>query len=262
MSHVRSRLHRGDLVAIDDYRCSAPHGRGRDEEVSPAWAVVLPRRGAFVRRDRAGRHVADPTRVVLFAAGETYTVDHPAEGGDRCTVLGFAEPVLRAADVPFDRRIVAGSATVHLAHRALLGAVRSADAVRIDESALALLAAVALGGRAPDRGASENARYLAAEAEAVLATAFRERVTVAGLADRVGVSPFHLCRTFRSVTGDTIHGRLTDLRLRAALEDLPRRGRRLSELALEVGFSSHSHFTAAFRRRYGRVPSSLTGSSG
>jgi AraC-like DNA-binding protein len=31
----------------------------------------------------------------------------------------------------------------------------------------------------------------------------------------------------------------------------------LTALALDLGFSSHSHFTDAFRRRFGMAPSSL-----
>ena len=37
------------------------------------------------------------------------------------------------------------------------------------------------------------------------------------------------------------------------LAELPRRDD-LTALALDLGFSSHSHFTAAFRRAFGRPP--------
>jgi len=45
--------------------------------------------------------------------------------------------------------------------------------------------------------------------------------------------------------------------LRAALERLPENDRDLSMLALELGFSSHSHFTASFTREFGVPPSAL-----
>jgi AraC family transcriptional regulator len=48
------------------------------------------------------------------------------------------------------------------------------------------------------------------------------------------------------------------LRLRLARSlDLLNQYDDLTALALEVGFSSHSHFTAAFRRTYGRTPSAF-----
>jgi AraC-like DNA-binding protein len=47
------------------------------------------------------------------------------------------------------------------------------------------------------------------------------------------------------------------LRLRTALERLPLSAGELTTLALELGFSSHSHFTASFTREYGVPPSSV-----
>jgi AraC-like DNA-binding protein len=54
--------------------------------------------------------------------------------------------------------------------------------------------------------------------------------------------------------GRTLHGHRNELRLRAALDQLPDSRRHLSRLALELGYASHSHFTAAFRRRFGASP--------
>ena len=75
------------------------------------------------------------------------------------------------------------------------------------------------------------------------------------LARRFGVSPFHLCRSFHDVMGRTLHRHLTVLRLRASLEAVAERGHDLTLVALDHGFSSHSHFTAAFRREWGMSPS-------
>jgi AraC-like DNA-binding protein len=41
------------------------------------------------------------------------------------------------------------------------------------------------------------------------------------------------------------------------LERLPHYRERLTDLALDLGFSSHSHFTSAFRAYFGRTPSAL-----
>ena len=71
------------------------------------------------------------------------------------------------------------------------------------------------------------------------------------------MSPFRLCRAFRAATGTTLHRHLTDLRLVAALEHLPEYRDRLTALALDLGFSSHSHFTHAFREYYGKAPATI-----
>ena len=70
-------------------------------------------------------------------------------------------------------------------------------------------------------------------------------------------SVFHLCRSFRRATGLTLHDYRDEVRLRLALERLEGGERDLSRLALDLGYSSHSHFTAAFRRSFGAPPSSM-----
>ena len=95
---------------------------------------------------------------------------------------------------------------------------------------------------------------IADAARAYLAEAYCDRVGLADVARAAGCSPFHLCRSFRAVTGSTVHRHLTALRLRAALERLSD-GLDLSQIAFETGFSSHSHFTAAFSAEFGVAPS-------
>jgi len=88
-----------------------------------------------------------------------------------------------------------------------------------------------------------------------LAARMSERVTLDDVARAVHVSPFHLARIFQQQTGVPVHRYLTQLRLRASLERLADGD--LTAVALELGFSSHSHFTDAFRREFGHSPSEM-----
>ena len=72
----------------------------------------------------------------------------------------------------------------------------------------------------------------------------------------VGASPAYLTDLFRRVEGVSLHRYVVQVRLARALVELPHTDD-LSTLALDVGFSSHSHFSAAFRRAYGCSPSVL-----
>ena len=91
--------------------------------------------------------------------------------------------------------------------------------------------------------------------KAYLAAHLCERLTLDEIARAVAVSPFHLARIFQQHAGVPVHRYLTQLRLRAALEQLAGGAHDLTALALELGFSSHSHFTDAFRREFGCPPS-------
>lgn len=69
------------------------------------------------------------------------------------------------------------------------------------------------------------------------------------------MSHVRLCRAFRKWTGTTLHAYRDQLRLRAALEHLASPGTDLTDLALSLGYSSHSHFSANFRAAFGMTPS-------
>ena len=77
------------------------------------------------------------------------------------------------------------------------------------------------------------------------------------VARAVGCSKYHLCREFKRLLGVTIHRYQLRLRLGEALSRLSAETGSLTALALDLGFSSHSHFTAAFRREFGLVPSDV-----
>jgi AraC-like DNA-binding protein len=70
----------------------------------------------------------------------------------------------------------------------------------------------------------------------------------------VGASPAYLTDLFSRFEGVPLHQYLTQLRLARALVDLPKTND-LTALALDLGFSSHSHFSFVFRRAFGCTPS-------
>ena len=69
-------------------------------------------------------------------------------------------------------------------------------------------------------------------------------------AHAAGGSPAYLTDTFRRIEGVPLHRYVTQLRLARALVELPHADS-LTTLAVDLGFSSHSHFAAAFRRAFG-----------
>jgi AraC family transcriptional regulator len=81
-----------------------------------------------------------------------------------------------------------------------------------------------------------------------------DRILLRDIARAVGLSPAYLTDIFRRCEGLPLHRYLTRLRLERARQELWHADD-LTALALEVGFSSHSHFTAAFRKLFGCTPS-------
>jgi len=82
--------------------------------------------------------------------------------------------------------------------------------------------------------------------------------TLLELARLCGVNDFKLKRDFKLATGVTVFGYLRERRLERAAERL-RQGLSVQQAAFEVGYACPSRFAQAFRKRYGVVPSVLSG---
>ena len=80
-----------------------------------------------------------------------------------------------------------------------------------------------------------------------------ENLQLSNLARQINTSSYHLCRVFRRQTGKSIHKYRTQLRLVRALSLLPELDN-MSQVAFELGFSSHSHFSSAFYKAYSCSP--------
>jgi AraC family transcriptional regulator len=275
-------LYDGLLVSVRAYCCRACRSGPAAEEDSGSNDIVLMRRGAFCKHFARRCITADVNQAVFFSKGSTYRVSHPADCGDRGTVFTVAPGVLsemiRGLDPSIDDRperpfpFLTGpcDTAVFWRHRELVQRLEVAasepiEALWADVTALQLVADVlqaAFGrhGLPRRRGRNNTEADHADRTEAAktwLASRLRERIGLDDVARAVHASPFHFARVFHQQTGVPIHRYLIQLRLRAALERLEGGANDLTALALDVGFSSHSHFTDAFRREFGRTPSDV-----
>jgi AraC-like DNA-binding protein len=89
---------------------------------------------------------------------------------------------------------------------------------------------------------------------AILRERLAEPPTLEELGRAAGCSPFHLSRTFSAATGLTIPQYTRQLRLERAAELLRSGKFNVTEAALEVGYSSLSHFSQAFHEAFGCCP--------
>jgi AraC family transcriptional regulator len=81
-----------------------------------------------------------------------------------------------------------------------------------------------------------------------------EPPTLEELGRKIGCSHFYLSRIFSTQTGQTITQCLRQLRMDRAAELLRGKELNVTEVALEVGYNSLSHFSAAFHETFGCCP--------
>jgi AraC-like DNA-binding protein len=253
-------------VSLYDVVCDGScRGKGL-EECAHGAHLVFPYRGVFMHhlgRDRDA--VAEPNQVVFLNSQEGFRVSHPVDGGDACLSLSLSPDMLAeltpkdqtrgGSETAFDdqrRRIDprAQALVALLKHSLTRGTIETLEA----ETLSLTLVRRALGERTSQAaGASWGRQKLVDRAKLVLASDLGRRWTLAEIADEVGVSPVYLTQVFQQVEGVPLYRYQLRMRLARAL-DLLDRYDHLTNLALDLGFSSHSHFSAAFKQVYDRTP--------
>lgn len=83
-----------------------------------------------------------------------------------------------------------------------------------------------------------------------------EPISIDALSQQFYLSKYHMMRRFRTETGCTIHGYLTEKRLQLAMELLSQ-GQGAQAVCLQCGFQDYSAFSRAFRRRYHVTPGTI-----
>jgi AraC family transcriptional regulator len=91
----------------------------------------------------------------------------------------------------------------------------------------------------------------------VLEAEHASRHTLSGIANRLGLHPVYVARTFRKFVGESPARYLMRVRIRAAMENLANSEVSVSEIALLTGFSDQSHLTRAMKQYTGMTPAAF-----
>ena len=253
-------------VQLWDVCCNGCRREKSAEECVPATQFVFPYRGVYVRHVLHEEIVAEANQVLFFNGGDEYRVSHPVAGGDASLVLVISEPMLRelaprallrdGVALAFRPQRVGIDARAQALVALLRHRLRRRIAEPLEAESLALtLVQRALGPRSTHAaGASFLRQKLVDRVKLVVASDLARRWTLAEIAAEVRGSPVYLTQIFQQVEGLPLYRYQLRLRLARALDLLAQYGD-LTTLALDLGFSSHSHFSAAFRAAYGRSPS-------
>ena len=84
---------------------------------------------------------------------------------------------------------------------------------------------------------------------------YGKKISLASVADHVGLSSGYLCRIFKDETGVSINSYINNLRMTRAGELLADKNSYIKEVAISVGFEDQLYFSRLFKRYYGITPS-------
>jgi len=270
------------IIKVGVLRCPTVHPSFKQPAPTENYAVVFPRVPVSIKRDDGAKFVADPTTVVLWNRNQDY--DRQAIVPEGAVADWFAvhpDIILDAVQTrdasvqerpehPFRIARVHASPEMYLSQRRILRDVierHIENPLYIEERVLTLLShVIAVGydqwGIKAEHGPDDREpiqEEIVWRAETFIGNHFREPLLISDIAKQAGASPFHLCRLFKERRNSTLHARCIELRLRTALEYVLDTKMDLTEISLNLGYSSHSHFTWAFRKKFGTTPSSMRG---
>jgi AraC family transcriptional regulator len=265
-------LYRGPLVKLFIWRC-LERAPGLTAERSQPWnAIAFVHGGAFRIHERLGSSLIGPTHVLFHNAGASYRTSHPCGcGGDYGGTIVVSDELLREILQAYDKdahgfrggKGLCPPGTYIKYRRLVRGLLGSAplDSIALEEALKGIVREVLAAAHAQQRENRMPAPLTRGVREAVeracdfLVKNYRSPVSVQRVAAAAGLSPSRLAQVFPRIVGMPIHRYLNELRLRRAVDLLEGGRDSLTDLALELGFSSHSHFTFAFRREFGVAPS-------
>lgn len=272
MAGPSKELYRDGTTVIGTWFC-----RPSDAEFPGGWmenpTFVFPRSSVVITQEGEEPLLSDPSVTVMYRGSQEYSRRLVDPVGDRCDwfevdpqlIRDVAQEIDRAAgsqgESPIEHTHAPASSGTYILQRMLsrhVGSEPNPDHFLIQETLARIVEAVvrAAYGRATDETTIRRGhRELVEDAKAHIATHFTDRLSLADVGHAVGASSYHLARLFHRVTGRTIHRHITDLRLRATLDHLEDGASNITDIALNVGFASHSHLTKVFKDRFGLTPS-------
>ena len=247
------------LFHFHDGRCNCDRGGWSSLRGGNPAHIVLSTRGAFGVRAGSRTCLAHPGTALTVVGEVEYQVCHPRDDGHDYLVVAMRDDLFEEL-VP-DAPAIAQQDYDLGVHVYLLNALKlrrehNGDHLLLDETFLELVREL---GRARKEviGPVGNSSRCVRIAMSEIAARFDENVSLKALAGLAHCSPYYLSRHFRAVTGFTMAQYRTRLRLLHALERLFDGEEALTGLALDLGFSHHSHFTAAFGQWFGQTPSTV-----
>jgi len=264
---------------VAHHHCQAGDLRWQTENrVVTGHVVVFPWTAVGLHPSGGDRVLADPNCILFWNHGETFRRQQLSPRGDESAlfavdtgvaqdIVAECDPSVRGRAAPFVIRRAPSDPRSFMTQAAIMRAAMAGEAldpVEWQEATRALVrhavraayAPTNTEGRRPPTARRKMQMEAVEQTRAFLASNWSRSLSLMDIAERIGFSPYHLCRVFRAGTGRSLHEYLTQLRLRGALDSIATQpAGALTRVASDCGFANHSHLTRAFRGAFGVTPS-------
>jgi len=267
LERSRVSVHESSLAHVED--AWLPPGWEIPPLCESAHQIILPYHGFFACSVGDRRCLLDANWTLCISPQKEYSIDHPLrDTGDAALIITPSPDTLdeicrtsgSSMSASFTDPLRRSSMLLRLLTQHLLRFTPEAnDPLRFDECVILALREAVQSCVSPGR---VNRRAAAVEcAKEILHARLGERISLHDVAREVGVTPVYLTQEFTRQEGSPLYRYFDRLRLSRALVELHHCDN-ITALALDLGFSTHSHFTAVFHRTFGLTPSEYRSSIG
>jgi len=250
---LRSRAVGGLVLTETTYRAGLKIARHSHERA----CFVLVLQGCFSESYERRTRTGAPSMLIFRPQGEPHA-DSFDRGAARCLNIELADEWLERARlhaaVVLKESGDYQSMNLRVLASRLFSEFRETDeasGLAVEGVMLEIISAAERGARGRTSG---GVPLWLARAREFIHAHYRDGLTIALIAEAVGVHPVHLAREFRKRFHDSPADYVTRLRVAAACRELSRPGASLAHIAAATGFYDQSHFSKTFKRLTGTTP--------
>jgi AraC family transcriptional regulator len=273
-------LFSSDYYEICDFKCLCNECTKSKTEYNEHLSLCITRSGNFYYH--AFRNSLDTYTgsVLVSKPGYDYTVTHPGEIPDECTIIIFKKAFYEDLEEQFQLKahwffsnkdiqslLLRTNPQVEQLHYTLLQAARQVSPGKLEmdslvmdilEEVLSRFTNYEVPQALPAR-LKKHHLVTIEKAKQYLSENLTKNISLEELASHCHISPFHFSRIYKAFTGYTVHQYLQLMRLKHAgmllATDLP-----VADIAFQSGFNSIDYFSAAFKKQYRLSPSAFRAS--
>ena len=250
---LRSRAIGGMVFTESSYEPGLKLARHSHERA----CFVLVLQGCFSESYEQRTRKGEPSMLIFRPQGERHA-DSFDRGGARCLNVEITEEWLErarqhSAVVLRESGDYQGAQLQALSRRLFREFRETDEASRLAVEGI-MLEIISAAERGASRRAAGGVPVWLARAREFMHAHYREGLTMAFIAEQVGVHPVHLAREFRKHFHNSPADYITGLRIETACRELSRPDASLAHVAAATGFYDQSHFSKTFKRLTGMTP--------
>jgi len=273
-------LFSSDYYEICDFKCLCNECTKSKTEYNEHLSLCITRLGNFYYNAFRGSLDTYTGSVLISKPGYDYTVTHPGEIPDECTIIIFkkifyediaGQLQLNAhwffSNKDIQSLLLKTSPQLEQLHYSLLQAARHRSPGKLEmdsivmeilEDVLSRFTNYEMPEALPAR-LKKHHLVTIEKAKQYLSEKLSKNISLEELAKHCCISPFHFSRIYKTFTGYSVYQYLQLMRLKHA-EMLLGTALPVADIAFQSGFNSIDYFSAAFKKQYKLSPSAFRAS--